>query len=414
MGIQVKSTDKRNLAAKHFVDIIKTRHEEQRRARSTKVKTPRYQFKWEFPDQGVLLDQLRFMVLFVMHSGQHGTTEKERIVDFFETFVPHYFDLPQDEVDKRLGDIDRDSAEEDGEDAVPAELTNGRSRRNGKKSDLLRGVLDPGRNGSKSRTQKEGSAASGSKETTPDIGSANEEEMPDAADDAAVPEISNERWLPTVPRPTVIDGEKDNALLDGDNELKADGSFPRDCFNFFCNQTIYVFFSIFQTLYKRLKDVKESKESVIQELRRETAAKPGKILGMIHDEMNYFDDVNSESFWPQTVELIEDFITGEIDENRYQDVLRHYYLKNGWALYTIQDLLKVLCRQALVCNNSDSKEKSPDLIHQFLASRDQEETSYQAEISARKFAEKCIKDGEMFVVSWVSLSCHFPPVVPFY
>jgi len=402
MGIQVKANDKRNLSAKHLVDVIKTKYEEQRRTRSLKQKTPRFQFSWAFADKGVLLDLLRFMILYAMHSGQHGATEKDRILEFFETFIPQFFDLSEDQVHQRLSDIDRDSGEEDGEEPAPAELTNGRSRRNGKKSDLLRGVLDPGRNGSKPRTQKEDSAASGSKETTPDLGSANEEEMADAPEDAAVPEVSNERWLPTVPRPTVIQG--DNPLLDEDNELKADGYFPRQWYNFYCNQTIFVFFSVFQTLYKRLKDVKESKDSVLEELRRENANKPGKQLGLLPDEMNFFEDPNPETFWPRTVELIEDYITGEIDESRYQDVLRHYYLKNGWTLYTMPDLLRTLCRQALICNNSDSKEKTPDLIQQFLTSRQQEETSYQAEISARKFAEKCVKDGEMFVICWV---CYF-------
>lgn len=224
--------------------------------------------------------------------------------------------------------------------------------------------------------------------------------MADAQEDAAAADVSNERWLPTVPRPTVIEG--DNPLLDSDNELKADGYFARQWFNFFSNQTIFVFFSVFHTLYKRLKSVKESRDSVLEELRRENADKPGKLLGMVHGEANYFEDNSPEAFWPRTVELIEEYITGEIDENKYQDVLRHYYLKNGWTIYTISDLLRTLCRQALVCNNSDSKEKTPDLVHQFLTSRQQEETSYQAEIGARKFAEKCVKDGEMFVICWVS------------
>jgi len=400
MGIQVKTTDKRNLSAKHLVDGIKTKHEEQRRQRSLRQKTPRHQFNWTFEDRGVLLDILRFMVLYATNSGAHSSTEKERIVDFFESFVPQFFDLPDEAVSQRLHDIDRESADEDGEEAIPSEIANGRSRRNGKKSDLLRGVLDPGRNGSKSRTQKEDSAASGSKETTPDIGSANEEDMADAPDDSAVPEVSNERWLPTIPRATIFAG--DSTVLDPEHELKADGFFPRQWYNFFCNQTIFVFFSIFHTLYKRLADVKASKESVLKELRREKVDKPSKLLGMTHDEMNFFEDDSADSFWPRTVELIEDYLTAEIDEGRYQDVLRHYYLHTGWTLYTIGDLLRTLCRQALVCS-MDSKEKTPDLIQHFLGNRQQEETSYQTEISERKFAEKCIKDGEMFVICWVSL-----------
>ncbi|KAI1855557.1 hypothetical protein JX266_000422 [Neoarthrinium moseri] len=398
MGIQVKQNDKRNLSAKHLIDVIKTKHEEQRRMRSVKAKVPRFQFSHELGDQEVILDLLRFMVLYGMNNGHHSTSEKERIVDFFETFIPQFFELPEDKVQDRLRDIDRESAEEDVEEQLPAELTNGRSRRNGKKSDLLRGVLDPGRNGTKSRKEKEGSTASGSKESTPDTGSGNEEEMADAPDEPVASETSNERWLPIVPRATVVKGA--NPLLDSEGELKADGFFPRPWYHFFCNQTIYVFFTIFSTLYKRLKAAKESQDSVLEQIIRSENKKPAKQLGIAINEINYFDKNDTASFWPKTVELIEDYIMGEIDDNRYQEVLRHYYLKKGWTLYTVQDLLKTLCRLSLVCTSTDSKEKTPDLISQFLNSRAQEETSYQTEISARTFAQKCVKDGDMFLICW--------------
>lgn len=402
MGILVKSNDKRNLTAKHLVDIIKTKHEEQRRERVLKGKAPRYQLVWDFADKDVVLDVLRLMMLYPLHSGQHSAQEKERLSEFLESFITTFFDLNEDAVQERVPRIPPDSAEEEVEDPTPAELTNGRGKRNGKRGDLLRGVLDPGRNGSKPRSQKEDSAASGSKETTPDVGSANEEEMPDALDDAAATDVSNERWMPIVPKPVVVGG--DNSLIDADGELKADGFFRRPWYNFFCNQTIFVFFSIFQTVYSRLVDVKESKDIVSREIERRSRPKPSRDIGFADSVLNYFEvDEDPDKFWPKTVELIEDYLTGEIEEARYQEVLRHYYLRSGWKLYTIQDQLRTLCRLALTCSSNDAKEKTPDLINQYFSSRDKDETSYQTEISARKFAETCVKDGDLFVVCWVSL-----------
>jgi paired amphipathic helix protein Sin3a len=399
MGILVKSTDKRHLTAKHLVDVIKTKHEEQRRERALKGKAPRHQLLWDFGDKDLILDLLRLVMLYSMHNGQHSSQEKERLLDFFEMFIPAFFDLPEEVIQDRLPKMQPDSGEEEIEDQTPAELTNGRSRRNGKKGDLLRGVLDPGRNGSKPRNQKEDSAASGSKETTPDVNSANEEEMPDATDDTAIPEVSNERWMPSVPKPVVV-GE-DDSLINADGDLKADGFFRRPWYNFFANQTIFVFFSIFETLFSRMQEIKGSKEGVSNEIERLNRQKPAREIGFTENHMTFFDANDDPStFWPKTLELTEDYITGEIDENRFQDVLRHYYLRNGWKLYTIQDLLKTLCRLALTCSSTDVKEKSPDLIHQYLSNREKEETSYQTEISARKFAEKCVKDGDVFVVCW--------------
>lgn len=403
MGILVKSNDKRNLTAKHLVDVIKTKHEEQRRERVLKGEAPRYQLVWDFGDKDVILDLLRLMMLYPLHSGQHSAQEKERLSEFFESFITTFFDLSEDVVQERVPRIPPDSAEEEVEDPTPAELTNGRGKRSGKKGDLLRGVLDPGRNGSKPRSQKEDSAASGSKETTPDVGSANEDEMHDALDDALATDVSNERWMPTVPRPVVVGG--DNSLIDADGELRADGFFRRPWYNFFANQTIFVFFSIFQTVYSRLVEVKESRDIVSREIERRSRPKPARDIGFADTIVDYFEqDEDPDKFWPKTVELIEDYLTGEIEETRYQEVLRHYYLRSGWKLYTIQDQLKTLCRLALTCSSNDAKEKTPDLIHQYFTSREKEETSYQTEISARKFAEKCVKDGDIFVICWVSLT----------
>ncbi|KJZ76973.1 hypothetical protein HIM_03850 [Hirsutella minnesotensis 3608] len=399
MGILVKSNDKRNLTAKHLIDVIKTKHEEQRRERVLKGRAPRYQLVWDFSDKDLILDLLRLVMMYPLHSGQHSAQEKERLLEFFETFVSTFFDLNEDAVQERVPKIPPDSAEEEIEDATPAELSNGRSKRNGRRGDLLRGVLDPGRNGSKPRSQKEGSQASGSKETTPDVGSANEEEMPDAIDDAAATEVSNERWMPTVPKPVVVDG--DNSLIDADGELKADGFFRRPWYNFFANQTIFVFFSIFQTVYNRLLEVKRSKDIVAREVDRLSRPKPARDIGFADTIMDYFDVTDGpDRFWPKTMDLIEEYIAGEVEEARYQEVLRHYYLRSGWKLYTIQDQLKTLCRLALTCSSNDAKEKTPDLIHQYFLSREKEETSYQTEISARKFAEKCVKDGDIFVICW--------------
>lgn len=227
--------------------------------------------------------------------------------------------------------------------------------------------------------------------------------MPDAGDDLPIAEVSNERWMPTIPKPVVV-GD-DNALIEMDGELKADAFFTRPWYNFFCNQSLFVFFNIFETLYRRLSNIKNSKDGVSKEVARLGRPKPARDIGFTENHMTFFDvNDDPETFWPKTLELIEEYIAGDVDENRYQDVMRHYYLNSGWKLYTIQDLLKTLCRLALTCSSSDAKEKTPDLIQQYLASRDKEETSYQTEISARKFAEKCVKDGDLFVVCWVSSS----------
>jgi len=401
MGIHVKQADKKNFTPKHLVDSIKTKHEEQRRQRITRGKLPKYQFSYNFEDQEVIADVLRFMILFALNSGQHNNNERRRISEFFEKFITIFFDISDDLVANRTGDIDRGTPEEEVEDVTPTELPNGRGRRplNGKKNDLRRGVLDKGRNGTRGRDQKEDSAT-GSKESTPDVDSVGEEDA-ETAEDHTVTEVTNERWA-AVPGAIAVQGTK--PLNAEELELNADKPFKREAYSLFCNQTIYVFVNIFQALYQRFKDIKDSEDDAISEGNRARTAKPAREIGLIDDKNDYFGLADGESYYQKTLGLVEDFLTSDLDELKYQDFLRHYYLKKGWQLYTITDLLKQLCRLGATCSAPDTKEKTPDLLQQFYNDRESKETSYNAEINLRKQADKYIKDGELFLIRWVCIS----------
>lgn len=400
MGIHVKQADKKNFAAKHLVDAIKTKHEEQRRQRSTKGKFSKHQFAFDFFDQEVIADVLRFMVLYATNASQHNSPEQRRISDFFEKFITTFFGISDELVADRTGDIDRGTPDDDYEDLAPMELSNGRGRRpvNGKKTDLRRGVLDKGRNGTRGRSHKEDSAT-GSKESTPDVDSVLDDDVGAATEDQAVTEVTNERWA-AVPGAVAIQGTKPLGAEEAD--LHADQPYKRDSYNLYCNQTVYVFFSIFQTLYRRFKEIRDSEQDAKAEGDRAREDKPARAIGLLDEKNDYYAPVNGESYYIKTLALVEDFITGDLEEAKYQDFLRHYYLQKGWQLYTIVDLLKSLCRLGAVCSTTDTKEKTPDLIEQFYRDRESKETSFNTEINLRKQADKYIKDGELFSIKWVS------------
>lgn len=387
-GIHVKATDKRQLTAKHLLDVIKTKHEEQRRLAATKGTASKYQFVWKFSDEDVILTFHRLLVVWIIQGGHYASAEKDRLINFFEDFMVRFFNIDADQVQEKTADVPRDDLEEDGDDPLPPELSNNRNRRNGKKSDSLRrGVLDPGRNGSKTRGQGD-SAGSGSKETTPDVASGNEEEMPDASADHDDHDVSNDAWIQL------------GSPGDGSGTPNIDQAFTRPWYNLFCNQTLYLFFYYLDLVCSRLANIKQDKESVSKEIWRSRQAKAAKDIGMPHTSSTYFEEDKPETFWPKTVSLIESFLAGDVEESTYQDILRHYYLKTGWAVYNIQDHFKSICRYAMICASSDGKDKTPDLLNHFLESLQTQETSYKTEIAKRKLAEKYIKDGDLFNICW--------------
>ena len=403
MGIHVKQSDKKNFNVKHLVDTIKTKHEEQRRQRSTKGRAPKYQFSYEFHDSSVIVDVLRCMILYTTNSGQinNSGSERRRISDFFEKFITAFFEIPYDLVADRTSDIDRGTPDDDLDDGAPAELPNGRGRRamNGKKTDLRRGVLDRGRNGTKARGQKDDSA-SGSKESTPDVDSMVEDDAVEGAEEQGITEVTNERWA-AAPGAVATAGTK--PLAAEDVEMKADQPFKREWYSLYSNQHIYVFFSIFQTLYRRFKDIKDSEVDAVLEGLKSRQPKPAKEIGLIDDKTDISEPATGETYYSKTLVLVDDLITNELEQSKYEDFLRRHYLKKGWQLYTLTDLLKMLCRLGAVCASQDVKEKTPDLIEQFYYDRESKETSFNTEINLRKQADKYIKDGELFLIRWVRI-----------
>lgn len=400
MGLQVKAQDKKNLNSKHLVDSIKTKREEQDRQRAINKGKPtrvsQYQFVYQIADQGIIANVLRLMVIYVNNSNQHNGAERIRVSNFFEKFIPAFFDLSDNLVNDSLKNIDRGTPDDDVDEVTAKELTNGRGRRpvNGKKKDLRRGVLDKGRNGTRGRG-KEGSA-NGSKESTPDVDSTVEDDALEGTDDQSATEVSSARWT-GVPRPTVLKGASTQDELSWD----ADKPYERTSYNLYGNGIIYTFFTVFQTLYKRFKDIKDCEEEAAAEGVRARTHKPAHDIGLLAEKTDLYFADTGESYYARTLALVEDFVTGDLEEAKFQDYLRHYYLQKGWQLYTITDLLKQLGRLGASCSTGDTKEKTPDLIAEFYRDRETKEISYNGEIDLRKFADKHVKEAELFVINWV-------------
>jgi paired amphipathic helix protein Sin3a len=433
MGIHVKINDKRNMSAKHLVDVIKTRAEDQRREREEKAPhdengsvgsgkphsggaVDAHQFTWDFDDKELIADLIRLVLIFNYQNGQHSSGEKSRVHAFFLEFVAPYFDMSDEMVSKRMPDFSDESGDDDGDEPLLAISGRG-GKKTGKRGDLRRGVLDRLGAGSgsgaggRARDHKEDSAASGSKETTPEGTSANEEDMPDIPDDSTTGASADKHWLGVAPEAFVLDPDLvknpqaaaalAEALSTVTGRPKPDSLFTRQFLNFFCNQTIFVFFSVVQALYQRMKEVKDSTDSVLKAIERQSYDKPARFIGLADNVMDFFKVTDTPTeFWPRTMELLEEFLEGEREESSFHEVLRFYYMKCGWKLYTVQELIKTLCRLSLVCTSPDPKEKTSALINMYMNSRHVDQTSFQAELTARKDAEKCIKEGEMFVITW--------------
>lgn len=212
----------------------------------------------------------------------------------------------------------------------------------------------------------------------------------------ATSEVSNERWMATTP------GAGNTAAGLADVELTADELFVRPWYNLYCNHTILNFFYLLEILYRRLKDVKDCEKEAAEAVDRANRPKPATDIGLLdrRGPGDFFSPGSNELHYHTVLELLDGFIKNEVSEAEFQGYMRQFYLRKGWALYTVQDLMKQLCKLGSICAGNDSKDKTNEILRLFEANRVEEETSFNIEINFRKGVEKYIKDGDMFLIRY--------------
>lgn len=363
---------------------------------------PKYQFLYHFDDVDVIQDTCHLILIYLHHSYGGNGVDQSRLENFIKTVIPTFFDLDGDSFQRRMSDVyDATPPNEEAEDDTMAveDQTVGRGRRavNGRKGNLLRGVLERGQPGKSGPKEKEDNGLPQSKETTPDMLSVDEDaptstetptEQPTRVDSA------EHRWME---HPAT--GNSRNRQDINHNE-----PFKRDHYNLYASVNIYCFFRMFEMIYGRLVHIKDNEKAVHETVRRSKMNKPAYDLRLIDKKpSDYFTDVGPNAdFYRQILRMCEEVIKGDNDANQLEDTLRQFYLQKGWQLFSLDKMIAALLRFGLQILVSDNKDKSLDIINLFYKDRRDVETTHQAELTYRKQVEKLVKDGDIFRIRYVS------------
>ena len=394
-GIGQRLADKRQFQTKTLQNEIHVKYEEQKRQREIqRLTVPRYQFSYQFDDVDVLMDVSQ---LVLTYAEQGHTSEFPRLMNFIKEFVPLFFGLDQSKFEQRIVSFNHDppTADEGEEDvAVEGSSSPKQKRTNGRKGDLLRGVLDRGRSGRSTRSVKEESVAPGSRGSTPEVTSAADEDMNDA--DSMPPQSNGsepEKWLE---HPT-------GGNLFEKRDLVPNEPYKRDTYNMYCNVHIYCFFRMFVILYERLYSIKANEADVHENVRRAKDPKPALDLKMVDKlPQDFFADTSpSANYYQQIMGMLEDQVKGEVDMSHIEETLRRYHLQTGWQLYSFERLLSALVRFAIALLGADAKDKSWEIYQLFRKDRVREETTHQDELNYRKQVDKYAKEGDIYKISFV-------------
>ncbi|KAF2736640.1 hypothetical protein EJ04DRAFT_462701 [Polyplosphaeria fusca] len=387
-SLSVKQTDKRQFQPKSLTNEIQVRYEEQKRqAEIQEISQPDYQFAYSFKDEDVLFDVARLILVYAENA---SGPEFAKVVPFVKEFVPLFFGIDAGKFEQRVQSSGRDSSAQDSGEDTPSPDEDPALGKKPKKGDLRRGVLDPH---GKTRKDKENSVASASRDTTPDITSAADEETAaDSSNSAAAVDKAASQWIQYTGQPTYLN----------DREFEPEEPYRRNEYNMYANSTIYCFFRMFQILYERLLKLKEHESEVRRVVTRAKEYKPAKELKMIDKyPQDFFKDTSpNANYYSQVVDMLQDQILNEIDMNQIEETLRRYYLQMGWQLYSFDRLIGALVRNCLGVVGSDNKDRTVDIYNLFRKDRLNDSTTHKSEITYRKAVEKYAKDADTYRITY--------------
>ena len=361
---------------------------------------PKFQLEYDFKDEEVVCDACHLILTHLNHTVSNEV-DRTRLDSFITTFFPTFFDIDREVFQDRMSDVyDTAPPDEEIEDESAnnddASTSRGRKAPNGRKQNLLRGVLERGQHGQKEESVLE------SKETSPDRSM--DEDLPAStgtpSEHAPHVDEAEIRWM--------------NHASTGSRAADRSVPFKRDDFHLYASMNIYCFFRLFQMLYERLLNIKLNEEQVRADVRSAEVSKAAHELNLIEKKPSeFFADVSpSANYYRQILTMCEDVTKGEEDQSVLEETLRRFYMQKGWLLFTYEKMLGSLLRFALTILISDNKDKSLDIINLFYKDRKEDQTTHQAEMTYRKQVEKLSKDGDVFRIRFVSTFSTFSTTPP--
>ncbi|KAI9668879.1 MAG: Transcriptional regulatory protein sin3 [Alyxoria varia] len=396
-GINVKLGDKRQFQTKTLQNEIQARFEEQKRSLLAGLPvSTRSQADYNYPDEDVLMDASRLLLVFAEQS--HGT-DYPKLLPFIKEFIPLFFGLPMDKFKERieaefqLPTPGEDDVDDEGHASEDSGQTRGR-RMNGKRADLLRGVLERGRGGRSGKIEKDRPASSRSRASTPDVGASADNDMDIDSESDDIEDLKSEVFI----------RHRVKARYGEVVEIKANEPFKRNIFNLYANLPIYCFFRMFTILYERLSNLKQQEPLVKDTVRRMKLPKPADDLRMTDKHPDeYFQDTGPDAnYYRQMLNMFEELLKADpIVEMAYlEDILRRFYLGNGWMLYSFDKMLSALVRFGIAVLASDNKERSSEILQLFTKDRKKDLTTHQDELIYRRQVERHVKEGDIYKIAY--------------
>lgn len=395
-AIANRSMEKKLFVAKHVHNEILAKFEESRNMRKSGFQVPKFQFEFTFNDAGVILDATYLLLTFIdRHSA--GGADPQRVMTFIKDFVPIFFGMDRETFHAYMNELSSlNSAEEDEDSSAPdddsASRAQPKTNGNSQKVEFLREVLEHGREKPDSNGQGKEKGHPIVRPGTPDGSLVPSTPIPDPGTPVDATEL---KWME----------HPDQGNFNMNREYTLNEAYDKKVHHLYANLGVYCFFRAFEILCARLQRVKLNEEPAHEGVRRALLNKPARELGLLDklpSDLLYDCDPKA-NLYQQIVRMCEEVIKGDMEPSHLEETLRRFWLHSGYQLYNLDKMFAGIAKFAGGIFNSDSKDKSSDIINLFFREREREQTTHNQEIQYRKQVERLVKDGDIYRITFVSL-----------
>ncbi|KAI9013745.1 hypothetical protein CLU79DRAFT_768551 [Phycomyces nitens] len=405
-GINFKSNDRKAMAPKSLITEIEVQYHRQNLPQKSILGTSKpkqksiYQYTYPCKDPEVFKDVTRIIFSYIDRQTGFTGNDREKIRTFIRTFIPLWFhvdDVVPEGMTHYIDDVDEEDIIDEDDDAHSTNTDDSESefgRSPGKRSmspsrqrhargnrsqeddatmDLLRDVL------TKNKTAFEQLTGMEIDEPAPQSPSAPEEpdqtkvtlikeeeketckeqfalsdQVPGAKDTPAptetsaepAPEEAPKTATATVPETSSIEATSDLPQQSPKENLDSGDvcTTQRTSYDFFCNNTFYCFFRLYETLYARLIKMKTLDADMRANPRKgKRANKVADGLGLYS---NRFDELDlSNGYYNAMLELIDKLFDGELEQPVFEESTRYLFCTEAYVFFTVDKLALAIIKQ---------------------------------------------------------------------
>lgn len=387
-AITNKGMDKKLFSSKNIHNEIQAKYEEGRNIRKSGYQLPAHQFEFEFSDPAVIIDATQLLLTYIERNTGLGQ-DPQRVAAFIKDFVPIFFGMDRDTFHIYMNEVasSNDETDDDGMAVDGASTPQSRRAATSKKLDLLRDVLER-------RSDKGILAGTGvSRDVTPDAILVPSTPVPDPTEPFDVSEL---KWME----------HPNQGNFNLQREYSLNQSYEKKVHHLYSNLNVYCFFRSFELLYTRLLRVKLHEKVAHEDVRRQLLPKAAQELGLLEKTPNdfFYDTTPNANLYQQIVRMCDEVVKNDLDGSHLEETMRRYYLKSGYQLYNLEKILSGIARFVAAIFNGDVKDRSADIVNLFFKEREKEETTHNQEIQYRKQVERMVKDGDIYRITYVSLT----------